>query len=276
MYNATAHLRELQASGRHLCFYPSCGDRLLSPLLSLNSDVFVLSDYYARTPEGRRKFWGRIVREFASHGVPLTLYKATKSVRVAESRGKWLFLFFLDNNKTLERIAETGWQISQFVGLNDGCREGGNYECVHDEPFLGRLLAGMRDGADYFTDHSDVLTTPNSPRSTRSHALYKSHFLHESGRLLLLSRILIIRGLTRKKAEDNNRSEPEVFQPPVCREAPSPAAWRSIEESAALELLKMIPFRTLQHTGIIAHYQVAAAVAETTAGRANQTRHASQ
>lgn len=266
MYNATAHLRELQASGRHLCFYPSCGDRLLSPLLSLNSDVFVFSDYYARTPEGRRKFWGRIVREFASHGVPLTLYKATKSVRVAESRGKWLFLFFLDNNKTLERIAETGWQISQFVGLNDGCREGGNYECVHDEPFLGKLLPRMQDGADYFTDHSDVLTTPNSPRSTRSHALYKSHFLHESGRLLLLTRILIIRGQTRTAAEGNSRPEPEVFKPTVRGDAPRPPAWPSIEENAALELSKLIPFRTLQHTGIIAHYDVTGALKEAVGG----------
>jgi hypothetical protein len=257
MYNATAHLGELCAPGRQLCFYPSCGNRFLSPLLRLRSDVFVFSDYYPRSPAGRRKFWGGLVEEFSRNGVPLTLYKATPSVRVARSGGKWVFLFFLDNNAALKRIARAGWEIAQFVGFNDGCREGGNYECVHEALFLGKLLPRMQPGADYFTDHSDLLSHPNPPRSIRTHTLFKTHFQHASGRELYLSRILIIRDTKRPRAGSESRSRPEVFEPPLRDAASRPPTWPDIGKAAAIELEKLSPFRTVGHTGLIAHYHVA-------------------
>jgi hypothetical protein len=262
MYNATAHLGELYAPGRQLCFYPSCGNRFLSPLVRLRSDVFVFSDYFPRSPAGRREFWRCIVEDFSRHGVPLTLHKATRSARVARSGQKWIFLFFLDNNAVLERIAGAGWKIAQFVGLNDGCCEGGNYECVHTHPFLDKLLALMQDGADYFTDHSETLTLPNPPRSTRSHALYQSRFIHSSGRHLYLSRILILRQKEQAPRGQSIVPQPEVFEPAVRSDADMPSAWREIGEASALELQKLSPFRTLRHFGIIAHYHVTGLVEE--------------
>jgi hypothetical protein len=256
MYNATAHLGDLCVPGRQLCFYPSCGNRFLSALVRLRSDVFVFSDYSPRSPSGRRKFWGRIVEEFSRHGVPLKLYKATRSVRVAKSGEKWIFLFFLDNNTVLEWIGNAGWKITQFVGFNDGCCEGGNYECVHNAPFLDKLLALTQDGADYFTDHSESLTLPNPPRSTRSHALYKSHLIHSSGRHLYLSRILIVRDNKQPTGGQSMVPRPEVFEPAVRINLDRPPAWREIGEAAATELEKLKPFRTLHHFGIIAHYHV--------------------
>jgi hypothetical protein len=256
MYNATAHLGELYAPGRQLCFYPSCGNRFLSPLIRLRSDVFVFSDYYPRSPAGRRGFWRRIVGDFSRHGVPLKLHKATRSVRVARSGEKWIFLFFMDNNTVLERIAGAGWKIAQFVGFNDGCCEGGNYECVHTQPFLDKLLPVMQDGADYFTDHSETLTLPNPPLSTRSHALYRNRFVHSSGRRLYLSRILIVRQNEQAPGGQSIVPRPEVFEPAVRTNAGRPSAWREIGEASALELQKLSPFRTLHQFGIIAHYHV--------------------
>lgn len=57
------------------------------------------------------------MEEFSRNEVPLTLYKATPSVRVARSGGKWVFLFFLDNNAVLERIAGAGWADRPVCGL---------------------------------------------------------------------------------------------------------------------------------------------------------------
>jgi hypothetical protein len=256
MYNATAHLADLCVPGGQLCFYPSCGNRFLSPLVRLRSNVFVFSDYHPESPAGRSKFWGRMVEEFSRHGVPLKLYKATRSVRVARSGEKWIFLFFLDNNTVLERIGAAGWKIAQFVGFNDGCCEGGNYECVHNAPFLDKLLALMEDGADYFTDHSDTLTLPHPPGSARSHAMYKSHLVHSSGRHLYLSRILIVRHDEQSTIGQSIVLRPEVFEPAVGNNANRPSAWREIGEASALELQKLSPFRTLHRFGIIAHYHV--------------------
>ena len=47
--------------------------RLLSPLLQLKSDVFVFSDYYARSLPGRRRFWAGIVEDFARRDLAVAL-----------------------------------------------------------------------------------------------------------------------------------------------------------------------------------------------------------
>jgi hypothetical protein len=179
--NSSALLRSLWSSQSRLCFYPSCGNRLLSPLIRLKSDVFVFSDYYPRSLTVRRQFWAGIVNDFASRGVPLSLLYATETARVARAVDKWVFLFFEDNNRVLARIAETGWKIAQFFSVNDGCFEGGNYECVNEDPFMGKWLALMEEGGDYFTTHSSMLENAAPWYSPRAHASFKTHFFAQLG-----------------------------------------------------------------------------------------------
>ncbi len=50
-----------------------------------------------------------------------------------------------------------GCQVHHFVGICDGCCEGGNRECVHERPFVRRLLRVAADGMSYITDHSRPL-----------------------------------------------------------------------------------------------------------------------
>ena len=253
--NSTALLRSLWSSGGRLCFYPSCGNRLLSPLLRLKSDVFVFSDYYPRSLAGRRRFWAGIVNDFASRGIPLSLLYATETTRVARAADKWVFLFFEDNNRVLARIAETGWKIAQFFSVNDGCMEGGNYECVNEDPCMGKWLALMEDGGDYFTTHSSLLEKPSPWHSPRAHASFKTHFLHSSGTHFFLSRLLIKRSNPRDPRF--NPEDPcalEVFEPPLRDEVPRPENWRQTGSAAAAELEALRPFRTPLDHGMIAHY----------------------
>ncbi len=254
--NTGALLRSLLSNGRRLCFYPSCGNRLLSPLFQLKSDVFVFSDYYPRNLAGRRRFWAGIVGDFASRGVQLSLVYATKTVRVARSRDKWLFLFFEDNNRVLERIAGAGGKIAQLFSVNDGCMEGGNYECVNEDPFMGKWLALMEDGGDYFTTHSSLLEKPVPWHSPRTHASFKTHFLHGSGTHFFLTRLLIKRRPGDPLLNPEDPSAPEIFEPPVLDEIPRPETWLQIGSAAAAEIAALRPFRTPGDHGMIAHYHL--------------------
>lgn len=250
-------LRSLLSEGGRLCFYPSCGNRLISPLLQLKSDVFVFSDYYPRNLEGRRRFWAGIVGDFTGRGVPLSLVYATKTVRVATSGDKWLFLFFEDNNRVLKRIAAAGWKIAQLFSVNDGCMEGGNYECVNEDPCMGKWLALMETGGEYITSHSSVLQKPVPWHSPRAHHSFKTHFQHDSGTQLFLTRLLIKR--CNPKDPLFNPEDPsalEVFEPPVRDEIPRPEDWRQTGIAAAAELDVLRPFRTPLDQGMLAHYHV--------------------
>jgi hypothetical protein len=151
-------LSDLHDDNRRLCFYPSCGQRTLWAVMGLEAEVFVFSDYQARTPQARDRFWQGIVANFRRHSQPLQLVKATVRTRVFRCGEKWGFLFFQDNNEVLARIQAAQWQISCFVGICDGCQEGGNYECVHASPYLDNLLAGAAMPLAYFTDHSELLS----------------------------------------------------------------------------------------------------------------------
>jgi hypothetical protein len=252
--NTAALLRGLHSPGNRLCFYPSCGDRLLSPLLQLKSNVFVFSDYFPRDLSSRRKFWAGIVADFAGRGIPLSLLYATRTARVAKSGDKWILLFFEDNNRVLERIAVAGWKIAQFFSVNDGCMEGGNYECVNRDPCMGRWLDLMENGGDYFTTHSAPLQNPLPWFSPRVHPSFKTHFLHASGARFFLTRLLIRRCSNNPLADAEEPAVPEIFEPPVRDEVPRPANWRQIGEAAAAEIAALRPFRMEVDHGMLAHY----------------------
>lgn len=142
---------------QRLCYYPSSGNRLLWPVMDLPCDLFVFSD---KTTE--RGFAADLEKGFLRAGRPFQ-WLPSDNPRVVlrfESDGKQGMLFREDNNQTLQRLTQAGLVVHHFVGICDGCREGGNQECVHERPFLSRLLHLCADGAHYYTDHSRPLQTP--------------------------------------------------------------------------------------------------------------------
>lgn len=139
-------------SHQRLCYYPSCGWGLLWAVMQLDADLFVFSD-----KDRRYSNWSRIQADFRRHGRPLELVARGPDFVQFRSAGKTGLLFWEDNNLVLDRLQRAGLKVHHFVGICDGCCEGGNYECVHDLPFVTRLLRVAADGMRYSTDHSRPL-----------------------------------------------------------------------------------------------------------------------
>jgi hypothetical protein len=64
---------------------------------------------------------------------------------------------FTDKERRNGNRAKAGCKVHHFVGICDGCREGGNLECVHERPFVRRLMRIAADEMHYITDHSEPL-----------------------------------------------------------------------------------------------------------------------
>jgi hypothetical protein len=59
-----------------------------------------------------------------------------------------------DNNELLGLFLAKGITISSLIIIRDGCKEGGNYECIAKDGFFGRLMPVMAEKLDYFCDHA--------------------------------------------------------------------------------------------------------------------------
>ncbi len=157
MFDHDLFLRKLKETHPRLLFYPSCGNDLIPCVLSLPYDVFILSDSSPQTSGDCSDFWQKITSDARTHSFTLSLKHRTKISRIFQFGNKWGFLFFNDNNEVLEMITQSSFRVSAFVGIQDGCAEGGNYECVNEMPFLGKVLRASSQSMDYFTNHSKVL-----------------------------------------------------------------------------------------------------------------------
>ena len=60
-----------------------------------------------------------------------------------------------DNNKALRVLKNAGVKIQCFIGMQDGCNEGGNYECVNTPQFFGRLSPILDNKVLYIANHWD-------------------------------------------------------------------------------------------------------------------------
>ena len=255
-------LVDLRRSGQKLCFYPSSGNTLLWAVMQMEAHVFVFSDYSPQNAEQRKHFWRQIQDEFHERKVPLALVESTERTRVFRSGQKHAFLFFQDNNDALDRIKRAGWKVSTFVGIRDGCCEGGNHECVHAEPFLSRLLNAIAEPTSYFADHSELLED-HGETIRRQHTFFRTCMLHSSGWEFRLRCVLVIPASVSCDShqagfltDDIARREVEAFYPSRGQDAPSFAIRPGTPEASACELLKLAEFRTYHNEGIIAHYDV--------------------
>lgn len=149
----TTHPNEI-AFGPHtrLCFYPSSGDRALWVLMRLDCDLFVMADKW-----GEAVSWRQVQADFKKQGLPIELVQQGEGYLCFRSQGKTAWIFIEDNNVTLARLQRARLSIHHFVGICDGCCEGGNHECVHERPFLSRVLPLADLGMAYTTDHSRPL-----------------------------------------------------------------------------------------------------------------------
>lgn len=135
-----------------LCFYPSSGDTALWVLMRLDCDLFVLADKCREAVS-----WQRIQADFKKNGQPVELVHSSAGHLCFRSLAKTVWIFLEDNSAALERLHRAHLSIHHFVGIGDGCCEGGNHACVHERPFLSCVLPLASQGMVYTTDHSRPL-----------------------------------------------------------------------------------------------------------------------
>ena len=71
-------------------------------------------------------------------------------IRIVDDK---VILMSFDNNKAVRVLKTHGVKIQCFVGICDGCCEGGNYECINTNSFFGRLSPILDEKIYYITDH---------------------------------------------------------------------------------------------------------------------------
>lgn len=249
---ATPHKSEIK-----ICFYPSSGFERLWVVMALDCDVFIFSDKQRRPAP-----WPTIQHDFLRHGRDVVLVEKSDRHVFFASGGKAALLFLEDNNQTLARIqSDFGW-VHHFVGICDGCCEGGNDECVHDRPFMSRLLQNAAPGMKYSTDHSQPLEL--RPVGWGGGVPSKTKFMPQ------------VRWSEFPAPERRHRNTPWPDEPEkvdgnplfrlqgvlVARDrqgyGPIAQADLSVREYSGepTELMTLAPFRTLGHRGILAEYRV--------------------
>lgn len=155
---------------QRLCYYPSSGYGLLWAVMQLDCDVFIFSD-----KDNHYNSWSKIRADFASHRQALELMGRGSNFVQFRSGQKIGLLLWEDNNLVLDHLHEARLQVHQFVGICDGCCEGGNYECVHERPFIRRLMRVAANGMHYATDHS---------RPLQKRSIYNGWGMHQSRKFL--------------------------------------------------------------------------------------------
>jgi len=70
-----------------------------------------------------------------------------------EVRDKKVVMMPYDNNRTIQYLVAAGIQVNCIVAINDGCCEGGNYECVNSAEFFRKLRPVLADECFYVRDH---------------------------------------------------------------------------------------------------------------------------
>lgn len=73
--------------------------------------------------------------------------------KCSEIKDGKVLLLNLDNNALLRELIENDIKVDCVVGINDGCCEGGNYECINTYSFFSRLSPILKDECLYITDH---------------------------------------------------------------------------------------------------------------------------
>lgn len=189
-FDLDALLEGFRTSRARICFYPSSGSDLLWTVMRLNADVFVFADYIGRVAKFREDLWNQFRSDCSKQCEPLTSVYSSDAMRAFKCGEKVGLLLFQDDNEFLEKLYDDGCRISILVGFCDGCAEGGNYECVHEDPFLGKVVSLAQSPFQYFTDHSDLLESC-AETSRFGHRYFRQYCAHSTGWEFTLRCVLV-------------------------------------------------------------------------------------
>ncbi len=78
--------------------------------------------------------------------------------------GKKVILMPFDNEYCIRLMIDAGLKIRFFVGVQDGCCEGGNHECINSQTFFTRLSPLIGEQCLYLTNHLFLRRRPVEKR----------------------------------------------------------------------------------------------------------------
>lgn len=134
-------------------FYPSSGHgRGKLDAWELDADLVIMTDEKPDQSDTKDDWF----ESFG--GDSKQLFASPDDYRVEQRGDRYFCFFFEDNNEVFERIRDANLPITTFIGINDGCREGENYECVNSQQWLNKVFKRFpASGGRYITDHSPVI-----------------------------------------------------------------------------------------------------------------------
>lgn len=144
-------------TGSDVVFYPSAGHgRGKLDAWEFDADLVIMAD---KQPD-RSDTMDDWFESFG--GDSDQLFASSDNYRIEQREDRYFCFFFEDNNEVFEKIRHAGLPITTFIGINDGCREGGNYECVNSQPWLHKVFKRFpTSGGRYITDHSPIIYPVN-------------------------------------------------------------------------------------------------------------------
>ena len=176
-------------------FYPSSGTDV-SQVFGMKCDAFFVADYF------RRNILESCILEFNENFI------------VFEQGDKRGYFFLKDNNEVLQLLEACNIKLSLFVGVRDGCEEGGNYQCTNAIPFLEQVIAlACDDGMDVYVDHS--------------------RFLEEYPNFIFGDRLIQWQGITSKEFNDHPIGEIKHYI--VSKHTPQVWEWKNENIHLTLE-----------------------------------------
>jgi hypothetical protein len=123
--------------------------------------VILLSDYIDSNSKRKNRVNSK-QEEIESHLYRLTNGKHREIERKIEREESYIvfqvnfkiFIFYFEDNRNVRnRLIEQGIKLDGFIIHNDGCMEGGNYECVTNGNWTNEMEKIYKDSAVIVKDH---------------------------------------------------------------------------------------------------------------------------
>src|SRR5208283_3621182 len=141
MFHTIGFLRSLAPYRPSLMFYASAGVNGGYLIDFPGYNLYVFSDFHPQRWGTRSGFFHIFLESVGPRKIEIIAATPFCRVFTIPKEGKVVVFLFMENIEALEVIWKSGIPIEGFCGQNDGCCEGGNYECANEMPFMSKVLA---------------------------------------------------------------------------------------------------------------------------------------
>lgn len=145
-----AHFVNFWKPASRVGFYPSSGHDI-GPVLELDWDACFFADVFLGV-----RARSQLLRFLRDPRQEITMIEENEDFLVFEKGSKRGYYLFIENNQAIDLITRVAGCLHLFIGVRDGCVEGGNFECVNNLPYIEKVVKlAPPEGMDLYLDHSE-------------------------------------------------------------------------------------------------------------------------